>query len=352
MNKINWQKVVTREYSFLWASYTAEAYKKMLKITGTTLNFNLFYTEGRILTIYREPKDVLKSYKLINSLLKKDFDIVVGYIDEYESLLNKIYVLFEEIKRIRNKREVCKKLIELDKIFLKIVCFFLFFVFLGYAGDLPNVKKFLKKHGAKIKKIRMKTIDTDISKEFPLVFNCFDERFKSNILYMTRKEVINVLYDKQANWQKIEKRKQKGLLVVRKNIVKEVELDKIDKTLTTELSHLKINKDRAFLKGRIACQGKISGKVVIVLKKSDYKKIFSGCILVTPMTKPDIIPYLKNVKGIITNDGGALCHASIISRELSIPCVVGTIYATDILKDGENVFLDASQGIIKRDIKN
>ncbi len=65
----NWQKVVTREFSFLWASYTKEIYKKMMKITGTCLKDNLFYTENRILTIYRNPYDVKNSYNLIEKLI-------------------------------------------------------------------------------------------------------------------------------------------------------------------------------------------------------------------------------------------------------------------------------------------
>jgi len=66
------------------------------------------------------------------------------------------------------------------------------------------------------------------------------------------------------------------------------------------------------------------------------------------MTKPSITPYLSKVRGIITNDGGALCHASIISREMNIPCVIGTVHATEFLKDGDEVVLDANSGIIKK----
>lgn len=84
------------------------------------------------------------------------------------------------------------------------------------------------------------------------------------------------------------------------------------------------------------------------MTKREYRNIREGDILVTPMTKPDIIPYLKKVRGIITNDGGALSHASIISREMRIPCIVGTIYATDILDNRERILLDANKGVVQR----
>ena len=58
-------------------------------------------------------------------------------------------------------------------------------------------------------------------------------------------------------------------------------------------------------------------------------------------------PYIKKAKGIITDEGGITCHAAIISRELKIPCVVGTKVATQVLKDGDEVELNADEGIIR-----
>jgi len=65
------------------------------------------------------------------------------------------------------------------------------------------------------------------------------------------------------------------------------------------------------------------------------------------MTEVDYVPYLKKVKAIITNEGGIVCHAAIISRELGIPCIIGTKIATKVLKDGDIVEVNANKGIIK-----
>jgi phosphohistidine swiveling domain-containing protein len=72
-----------------------------------------------------------------------------------------------------------------------------------------------------------------------------------------------------------------------------------------------------------------------------------GDILVTPSTTPDYVPVLKKVSAIITNEGGVLCHAAIISRELRIPCIIGTNNATKILQSGQMVQVDAEQGIVR-----
>jgi phosphoenolpyruvate synthase/pyruvate phosphate dikinase len=69
--------------------------------------------------------------------------------------------------------------------------------------------------------------------------------------------------------------------------------------------------------------------------------LLQGNILVCPMTLPDYVPAMKKARAIITNEGGITCHAAIISRELKIPCIVGTKIATQVLKDGDRVEVDA-----------
>ena len=115
----------------------------------------------------------------------------------------------------------------------------------------------------------------------------------------------------------------------------------------TELNNLKdtISKtDLNFIKGEIAYKGKVSGKVAVAIKNKDFSKIKENDILVTSMTRPEVLPYLKKVKAIITDEGGVTCHAAIISRELKKPCIIGTKTATHILNDGDLVEVDANNG--------
>jgi pyruvate,water dikinase len=66
------------------------------------------------------------------------------------------------------------------------------------------------------------------------------------------------------------------------------------------------------------------------------------------MTRPDFSPILGKAAGIITNEGSITCHAAIISRELNIPCIIGTNIATKVLKDGDLVEVDADKGIVRK----
>lgn len=100
--------------------------------------------------------------------------------------------------------------------------------------------------------------------------------------------------------------------------------------------------------GKCASQGVVQGPCRVVIKSSDYQRIRKGDILVTPMTQPDIAPYMTKIAGLITDDGGVLCHAAVLSREYGIPCLTATAYATEVLKDGDDVLLDATRGYYKR----
>lgn len=100
----------------------------------------------------------------------------------------------------------------------------------------------------------------------------------------------------------------------------------------------------ADLKGEPASPGSASGKVVIINSIKEVGKAKKGEILVTEMTTPDFVPAMKRVSGIITDKGGQTSHAAIVSRELGVPCVVGTVKATKMFKEGDVVTLNGTTG--------
>jgi pyruvate, water dikinase len=103
-------------------------------------------------------------------------------------------------------------------------------------------------------------------------------------------------------------------------------------------------KPQALLEGIAASPGYASGPVKKIKSAKEIKKITRGDILVAPAITPDFIPAMRLVAGIITNQGGQTSHAAIISRELSIPCLVGTKTATRKLKNGQIVTINGAQG--------
>jgi pyruvate,water dikinase len=86
--------------------------------------------------------------------------------------------------------------------------------------------------------------------------------------------------------------------------------------------------------------------VVIVHDVKDTSAVKEGDILVTTMTNPDMVPAMRRVNAIITDEGGMTCHAAIVSRELGTPAVVGTKKATKTLKNGQIVTVDGEKGLV------
>ncbi|MFA5931450.1 MAG: PEP-utilizing enzyme [archaeon] len=101
------------------------------------------------------------------------------------------------------------------------------------------------------------------------------------------------------------------------------------------------------IKGNPAYPGVVRGIVKIIKNKDSFGKLNEGEILVTGMTTPDFLPVMKKTAGFITDEGGITCHAAIVARELKKPCIIGTKIATEVLKDGDLVEVDANNGIVK-----
>ena len=124
------------------------------------------------------------------------------------------------------------------------------------------------------------------------------------------------------------------------------EAEKFNKKI--KRSHQGDYKDIKEIVGNIAFRGKVEGTVKIVNTISDMSKMERGDILVSAQTNPSIISAMKKASAFVTDEGGLTCHAAIVSRELSTPCIVGTKIATQIFKDGDMIEVDAERGIVKK----
>jgi len=105
-------------------------------------------------------------------------------------------------------------------------------------------------------------------------------------------------------------------------------------------------KPKIILRGLPASPGIVKGRVKIISDPSQGSKVQYGDILVTEMTDPRFVPAMGKAKAIVTNIGGLLCHAAIVSREMRIPCVTATKKATKILKDNQEIIVDGTEGEI------
>lgn len=107
---------------------------------------------------------------------------------------------------------------------------------------------------------------------------------------------------------------------------------------------------KVITRGLPASPGVAAGKVHVIDDPADIGEFKQGEILVTLMTSPDWVPAMKKAAAIVTNNGGMTCHAAIVSREMQIPCIVGTksrgAAATDVLQTGDIITVDAKNGVV------
>lgn len=116
----------------------------------------------------------------------------------------------------------------------------------------------------------------------------------------------------------------------------------------TGKSIVKLSEAKVLVKGLPASPGVVAGvaRVIFDPHSTEAQEFKQGDILVTKMTDPDWVPLMKKAAAIVTDEGGMTSHAAIVSRELGIPCIVGTGSATKVIKSGVEITVDASRGVV------
>lgn len=170
----------------------------------------------------------------------------------------------------------------------------------------------------------------------------------SQVYWLSWYELKNFLIkNKKVSLRLIDQRKKDSVIVFSNgkiNFLNKKQGSKIISEITKEENVQKKVKE---IKGLPVSRGIVFGRICYLKSASDSDKMKKGEILLVSNTTPDFMPAIRKAKAIITNEGGITCHAAIISRELKIPCVVGTQIATQVLKTGDQVEVNAEEGIIK-----
>ena len=153
------------------------------------------------------------------------------------------------------------------------------------------------------------------------------------LLYLTYEEILSLLAGKKIDFDKLIKARQEYYVIYLVNGNEVYIFEGLDNKFVHETAQTRVD----ILKGKVAQRGRIQGTVKVVKSKQEINKLEKGDIIVCPMTMPEMIVGLIKCAGIITDEGGIACHAAQISRELKVPCIIGTGNASKILQDGDIV---------------
>jgi phosphohistidine swiveling domain-containing protein len=249
-----------------------------------------------------------------------------------------------EIKKLKNKPKNLKfqqnRIIKKYKLSKKTLIFF------------SLIQLFAKMHDQRKECVQklifcIDQVLSQVSKRFNIKREVLD--------YYTVEEIIELLKQNQRISKAVIQKRKKNVVFFsyfeNKKIKTEIFYGKIALKIIRYFEQKKIvaQKERVIfgVVGSIGKNPKVTGRVRIVFDPSKEKEFKDGDILVTGMTRPEFVPLMRKAGAVITNEGGITSHAAIVSRELKIPCIVGTKIATKVLKDGDLVEVDAEKGIIK-----
>jgi len=348
----NFNSVLTDLVTFPALSFME---RERILFLQTAIAAYIFIKKNEKITLARLKKESLEFSKNIKNLAEKYFWIRNTYLNtkiiSEENLLKEIK---EEVKE-KSLKDIKSELVQLKNKVQKLK-----------NRKLDLHKKFnfsseLKKHFSIIEQLGEWI---DYRKEHMLQANHYvnlfcqliSKKFKEDtwkIEYYLPDEIEELLLEKKRVPMSILKKRREFSIVVfeRKNPKKwECELNVLydeDAKKVSEAVFSKIDSDE--IKGQVANRPKdsIQGEVQVVLDtfKQNFEK---GKILVTSMTRPDFVPLMRKAKAIITDEGGLTCHAAIVSRELGIPCIIGTKIATEKLKNGDLVEMNLKDGTVKK----
>jgi phosphohistidine swiveling domain-containing protein len=359
ISNIDWIKFMDRRRScFIYHPFIEAEFTGVKKVAGFQFKRNLYKWMGDKGTQYRSAEELKRSLDHFLWIVKSDPDKVIGWKniclkwnEEARDLIN----LFESKKRDMIALE------DFGKYYIKFVKILLYTVTVPYFV-IASIDAALKK-GESEKKFK-KVLDVFN----PLRGFATYPKFERSMLTYFWKSISKKSKIKRIDL--IDKLNPKEILAFIKNgklpSLEDLERRKswcvfwfdpdtktivyeYDKSIMQDIPALRdeVADIGKTISGAVAYPGYINGIVCRIDNAADMKKYKKGQIIVSINTSPDLMPALHTAAGIVSDEGGIMCHAAIVARELKIPCIVGTKIATQVLKDGDSIEVDAEEGIIK-----
>jgi len=340
-NKIELHKEHSREYSLsrMYAWYRGFSYYfTKIDLIKTDLKHTIFiYTGKNLVDVYYDNKELLDVFKIIEKSANNSFRSVKNCISEFFDLLNKLKPYFNKTKKINTVNEYKKVLEYYASYWAKIAVVFV----------LPESNF---KVSEKIKKLTLdaRTKTQEYNEELEPVISEFIERkykyLKGNSRFVLPDDIFNGdINNKKEMLDRIDERK-KGFVYYQGKLYTGNVNNNLDKlNLFLEKQETSVQE----IKGQIGYKGKVTGIVRIITSKNQIPDFKNGEIMVSAMTMPNYLPAMKKASAFVTDEGGITSHAAIVARELKKPCVIGTKIATEVLKNGYLVEVDANKGIVR-----
>ncbi|MFH1366571.1 MAG: PEP-utilizing enzyme [Patescibacteria group bacterium] len=345
MGKINWQLLVTREVCLLERYWRVKGYtRRFFPLTRVKAKNFLTLSEKNVICVYDDPVASLWRRRII----RRDFS--------QRNAVNKFNLYFETV--LEDLKAFQQKLVKTNdfSFYRRFIDYYQTSrAIVFYTREVVNValekkdRRFARWAGRWHHRSEELSCQAwDNLKSFFLFVGRQKGVYWSRLQYYTPEEFNKLLADGQKVRIKVIKTRQRKYgLILLNNKINLLTGRALDAFIAKNLPKVKIEAKHK-ITGRAAYSGIIRGRVRRVFTGTQAAKMKKGEILVTPMTSPRMIQAVKLAGAFVTDEGGLTCHAAIVARELRIPCVIGTKIATQVLKNGDLVEVDANRGIVRR----
>ncbi|MDD5290598.1 MAG: PEP-utilizing enzyme [Patescibacteria group bacterium] len=334
----NWSGNWRAAFASLYHLYTTD----LRPYIGKNLKVNLLICEKDVSSNFVSKKDLDNYCQYLAKSVIKNNNLLLKWS---EDTITTAGVIFKLLKKLKNSKNLtANNLLALKS---------------GFYLHIPphfSMKKVIDYLPPKLqKKFSPKLIDARIKTEN--LFNAIDSALRayckkiswetgypiSLTEFLIIDEIITYLTNKKIPNKKELTDRSKGLAIFCEgnnlNLLANTDYENLQKNL------IGLTGDK--LRGAAAYRGFAKGVARVVFDPFKVKRFEEGDILITGMTRPEFLPLMKKAAAFVTDAGGLLSHAAIIARELKKPCLLATKVASEIIKDGDLVEVDANKGIVK-----
>ena len=373
LESIDWEKYLERETDFFIFTIFVEAYGALLQeIAGIRFGHQLNYYKRNIGIFYKSKLELTKFEKYFTGIIEENDTLITNWIEKEKEISQemKTEIYLKKYHTVQEQIYFFKEAI----IYNTIIPYWLLISLNSLNSNTNSNSNSSNAHHPerkeKVEQLQQKLEQIRQTSHYPtllttIIYHLMDQAAKKiNIpvelaRYLTSSELIEILEPEIAIEHTTTVEPQTTIsapeLTTRKNecyfyynnekfyFIYE-DFTQLEQKMSV---HTQIPLQKT-IQGITACKGKVKGKVKIINNPNNMKDFNFGDILVSINLNPSLTPIIDKASAIITNEGGIMCHAAIISRERGIPCIIGTSIATKVFKDGDYIEVNADEGIIHK----
>jgi len=327
----------SREYSLFRVYSLYENYEKLadkifgFKVIGACQTYG-----GDLVDVYYTKSSWDGLFKSIGKkVMNKSF---------FEEQIKKLYSDFNHLLPYFNGKKKVSNKKELKEIYKKYVEYYLLHGMVFAVPRMDFLPREIKDTAIQARE-KIQEYNETIENVFKESLEKLYPHLKEKTQFILPNEVWSGEVEKEEEINEKIKAREKGFVFYRGKIYTGY-VDKILDDLGIVTNDEKIQNEKE-LTGQSAFKGKVKGEVKIVSSVRDLSKVQKEDILVSAMTMPKYLPAMKRASAFVTDEGGVTCHAAIVAREMKKPCIIGTKFATKLLKDGDKIEVDADNGVVR-----